>query len=871
MIRSVHPALLAAAAAPCLVGILAAATSSKAPIGSLLGSPAGQMSSLISTSIQDGATSQASKQEVTEILDERLGAIQTMTAAELWTEASRVAGLVGDEFGATFDAVVDEKLAQESLKAREILFLATVRLTGENVDHAKIASRVADVLGDSDTDLVSAATELLGGMGREISDRDTREDVAKPLLNIAGDGSADSALRVAAAVAANKLGTGAQISAARRVLSSFLSSSDPNLRAIGALGFAEVGSMEDVDGVEDELDRLSELPGQNGRLARAYIEQLRGTRYFESSYRQLREDSAGSRRPGASMPQDLERVETMIGVIQNYHLDGNQATRESLLEAALQGMLGSLDRHSSFFTSKAYEKFEQNLEGEYGGIGAYVQNDPDDGIFTITRPIYSGPAYTAGLATDDKIVRIDDWPTVGEETNEVIKRLKGKPGTNVKLYIWRRDMDPTLVDRPTEDMIVEIKRAQISIPSVHKELLPGDIGLVELQSFTRDAAVNIHRALEELAEQSSMGKLNGVILDLRNNTGGLLDEAAKVSDLFLPKGKIVVRTESRVQESKVFTTELPDIVPADIPVAVLINRFSASASEIVSGALQDHGRATLIGQRSFGKGSVQNLLRMPNEQDDLYVDENKNRRRDNWENITKDWDGDGEFDFAPRIKLTIERYRLPLGRSIHRELDEEGNIKSLGGLSPDIDVQGKRRETWRLREMRRIQDTRVLRKWVSERFEANEELFKSLAFCDYDKPESYPDFDELYTSVDTTLTRDDLRFLLRIEVRRRVQDTRGNAFPLGDFTEDIQLQAAIEDVLKKKGLSKDDIPEYAGTFDDVEPMDEAVAQSAPPTLRSGSAPKGEEFERALALIAKAEAGGMSKQAADELRAILGGR
>jgi hypothetical protein len=166
---------------------------------------------------------------------------------------------------------------------------------------------------------------------------------------------------------------------------------------------------------------------------------------------------------------------------------------------------------------------------------------------------------------------------------------------------------------------------------------------------------------------------------------------------------------------------------------------------------------------------------MPNESDDEYVDENGNRRRDNWENITKDWDGDGEFDFAPRIKLTIERYRLPLGRSIHRELDAEGNIKSLGGLSPDIEVSAKRRETWRLREMRRIQDTRVLRKWVTERFVGREDVFKTLAFCDFDNSELYPGFDDLYGSLDTTLTRDDVRFLLRIEVRRRVQDERGRS------------------------------------------------------------------------------------------------
>ncbi|QDV06692.1 putative CtpA-like serine protease [Planctomycetes bacterium Poly30] len=855
MIRRVHPALLATAAIPCLAGLLAASTSpisTSASVPFLTGLPA----------YQDGAASAASSQEVTDILDERLTAIQGMDAAAIWSEASRVAGLVGDEFGATFDAVVDEKLGQKSLGAKDILFLATVRLTGENVDHAKIAMRVSEVLKSKDADLVGAATEFLGSMAREISDRDTRKDVAKELLASAENPEGDAKLRVAAAVATNKLGNSPQITAARRVLRSFLASSDPNLRAMGALGFAEISPVEDVDGVEDELDRLAELPGENGRLARAYLEQLRSTRFFESTMRRLREDDS-ERRLGSDIPQDLERIETMIDVIQKYHLDGSEAKRSDLLEAALQGMLSSLDRHSSFFTPEEYEKFEQNLEAEYGGIGAYVQNDPDDGIFTITRPIYSGPAYEAGLSTDDKIVRIDDWPTIGEETDEIIKRLKGKPGTDVKLYIWRRDMDPTLIDRPTEDMITVIKRAQISIPSVHRELLPGDIGLVELQSFTRGAAIDIASALRDLEQETKGGKLNGVILDLRNNTGGLLDEAAKVSDLFLPKGEVVVRTESRIAESKVFKTQLDEFIPSDTPVAVLINRFSASASEIVSGALQDYGRATLIGQRSFGKGSVQNLLRMPNENDDEYIDENRNHRRDNWENITRDWDGDGEFDFAPRIKLTIERYRLPLGRSIHRELDEEGNIKSLGGLSPDIEVEARRRETWRLREMRRIQDTRVLRKWVLEKFEGNQEEFKKLAFCDFDNPDLYPGFDELYDSLDTTLTRDDVRFLLRIEVRRRVQDTRGSAFPLGDFAEDLQLQAAIENILEKKGTSIQDIPEYAGTFDDRTPLGDAMAEAAPPARRSA-----DEVERAMALIAAAEADGLSKARADELREIL---
>ncbi|MEC8493670.1 MAG: S41 family peptidase, partial [Planctomycetota bacterium] len=543
------------------------------------------------------------------------------------------------------------------------------------------------------------------------------------------------------------------------------------------------------------------------------MDQLRTQRFNDRRIQDLLKSSGGRRAVGSTLPPEFTRLNTMIEVIQTAHLDGGDVSRDDLVEAAMQGMLGSLDRHSSYFSSEAYEKFEQDLRGEYGGIGAYVQTDPDDNLFTITRPIYSGPAYEAGLSTDDKIIRIDDWPTVGEATDDIIKRLKGRPGTTVRLYIWRSDMDPQLIERPTEDMVVEVERAQIAIPSVNRELLPGDIGLVELTSFGSDAAAEVRDAIQALTEESETGALTGVILDLRNNTGGLLDQAAAVADLFLPPGKLVVSTESRVVRKQSFQTRRRPQIDVETPVVVLINRFSASASEIVSGALQDHGRATLVGQRSFGKGSVQRLIPMPREPEDEYSDENRNGRRDNWEPITKDWDGDGEFDYAPRIKLTIERYRLPLGRSIHREFDEEGNIESVGGIPPDVEIEPLRREPWILREMRRIQQTRVLRNWVAERFDGARETFERLAYNDLDDPSIYPGFDDLYDSLDTTLSRDDVRFLLRIEVRRRVQDVRGSAFTYGDFTEDVQLQAAIEEILRGAGKKVEDYAAYARTFD----------------------------------------------------------
>ena len=799
--------------------------------------------------------------EVSEILEDRLEAIRGEDAAGIWREAARVGGLLDEEIGAAMDAALDGRLKSES-DPRKVLFMATLRLDGDDVDHGLLATAVTRALDAEDQDLARAAADLLGGMAPEISDRDAKGDAADRLLERArGTGSVE--LRVASAIAATRLGRGSQIAAARRVLGSFLESADPNLRAAGALGFAEIGAIEEIDGVEDELGRLSMLPGESGRLARAYLEQLRQDRFYESRLRRMRRDE-GSRRLGGDLPKDLARIERLISLIQELHLEGDAVDREDLFEAAMQGMLQRLDRHSSYFSSESYEKFEQDLEAEYGGIGAYVQNDPDDGLFTITRPIYSGPAYRAGLGTDDKIVRIGDWPTVGEPTDEVIKRLKGKPGTDAELYIWRRGMDAGLIDRPTDDMKVVVERAQIAIPSVHSQLLPGNIGLVELQTFSRNAAQDVYEAIRALTKESGQEALDGVILDLRNNTGGLLTQAREVADLFLPEKETVVRTESRFREGKTFKTRMPAIVSEDIPVVVLINRFSASASEIVSGALQDLGRATLVGQRSFGKGSVQSLIPLAPERDDEYGDENRNGRRDNWEPITRDYDGDGEFDYAPRIKLTIERYLLPLGRSIHRELDADGNILSAGGVSPDIEVEPVRRESWRLLEMRRIQDTRVLREWANERFEEDPEGMGELAYCDFDDPARYPGFEDLYQSLDTTLSREDVRFLLRIDVRRRFQDLRGSALPMGDFAEDLQLQAAIEDILGQRDGSPADVSEYAATFEERSEDTQGVAKA--PQARTSP-----ELARARELIAAVGEGQtLSAESLEELRAILEG-
>jgi C-terminal peptidase prc len=621
-----------------------------------------------------------------------------------------------------------------------------------------------------------------------------------------------------------------------------------------------------------ELERLSSLPGDRGRLASAYLKTEDLRRYYDRKHQNLEawytEKLSGDGAP-VMEDEDLGRLERVIQMIKLQALEGEKHTREELIEAAIDGMLHSLDRHSSYMPPDRFKNFNQDLlEPVYGGIGAYVNSDPDDGLFTITRPIYSGPAYKAGLQSDDKIVRIDDWPTVlpaggSHPTDDIIKRLKGKPDTPVRLYIWRQGMDIELIDRPTEDMAVDVTRAQITIPPVHAEMLPGKIGLFELTSFTRVASRELAREMQRFVDRG----MRAVILDLRRNSGGLLDESKDVSELFLPPDKLVVSTESRRGAPEELYTERPPLIAGDVPVVVLIDRFSASASEIVSGALQDHNRGTLVGQRSFGKGSVQQLLPVLGERDDSFADENRNGRFDPWEELTKDYNKNGEFDFAPRARLTIARWLRASGKSIHRELDDEGNLESLGGVAPDHEVGPRSFERWKLLEFRRINSERELRRWADEHFPENRETFLQLAAGDRGDWTQYPNFEELFQTLETSLSRDDVRFLLRREVRRRVQDERGAAFPAGDYEEDPQLQKAVQVALEGLGESYLDLPEYAQTFEDIEAEERT---DGPLTLARGDDARRSELRHALSLIMEARStdGGLSDEGLAELEKLI---
>jgi len=801
------------------------------------------------------------------ILDERMQAVESTPAAAVWQDAEALVSAVQGTDATALDPVFAARLSRPELSERARLLLVGSRLSLGQPDFGALAPRVVELLDSKDDEIGRAAAVLAANRGFHGIKSEELDRLVDRLDAGAKDGSRSPEYRLECAVALHAHGGGDAKRAARKVMMEFQASSDLHLKNLGALALARIG---DVESGRADLERMAALPGEDGRLAEAYLKREDDRAYYErrekNLWAQRQKDEEAVKVDG---DRDLALVEKVIRMVEHSSLEGEKHTREDLIDSAIDGMLRSLDEHSSYLTPKAFKNIEQELlQAEYGGIGAYVGEDPEDHIFTIRQPIYSGPAYKAGLHSDDKVVRIDDWPTLtpngSKPTDDIIKRLKGKPGTKVKLYVWRHGMDPALIDRPTEEMAVEIVREEIVVPPVKAQMLPGKIGLLQLTTFSRVASDQLKLKISEMLQQG----VQGLVLDLRNNQGGLLTEARDVANLFLPKRKLVVTTESRAQEAERLYTQGDPLVPADMPLVVLINGFSASASEIVSGALQDHQRAVLVGQRSFGKGSVQQLLPIPGEKDDEYQDENRNGRYDPWEKLGRDWNGNGEFDFGPRARLTVARYLLPSGRSIHREIDDEGVLTSEGGIEPEERVLPHRFEAWKVEEMRRLQKEHKVREYVEAKIKepGNAELFKNLAECDEDDVSRYPGFQDFYNSLATTLSPQEVRLLVRREIRGKVQDARGAAFPDGDFEEDLQLQKAIRLVLEKLKSSWANVPEYAATFEaDTKPDSQAsrlLAAGMSDTARSS-------LRHALTLIAEAKSGGqLSAERLDALEKAL---
>ncbi len=328
--------------------------------------------------------------------------------------------------------------------------------------------------------------------------------------------------------------------------------------------------------------------------------------------------------------KSLKTFNEVLDIIEKQYVEGVET--KSLIKGAINGMMKSLDPHSTYMTAEMYKDLEVETRGSFGGIGIEITMKKD--ILTVVSPIEDTPAFHAGIKAGDQIIRIDGKSTKDITIVEAVNKLRGPKDTKVTLTIMR--------DHLTKPLDVIMTRAIIKIKSVRFKMLEDGIGYIRLSSFQEKAADDIRKALRELEKKSS---LKGLVLDLRNNPGGLLNQSIEVSDVFLKSG-IIVSTRGRIKtmESKSLARDDGD-EPA-CPIVIIVNEGTASAAEIVSGALQDNGRAIILGTSTFGKGSVQTVI---------------------------------PLDDGSALKLTTAKYYTPKGRSIQAE-----------GIKPDLIVKHHR-------------------------------------------------------------------------------------------------------------------------------------------------------------------------------------
>ncbi len=272
---------------------------------------------------------------------------------------------------------------------------------------------------------------------------------------------------------------------------------------------------------------------------------------------------------------------------------------QKLIETAINGMLAGLDPHSSYMDAKSFRDMQVQTRGEFGGLG--IEVTMEDGLIKVVSPIDDTPAAKAGVLANDLITKLDDDQVQGLTLNQAVEKMRGPVNTKIRLTIMRKGSD-----KPVE---LTLTRDVIRVRAVKSKVDGDDIGYIRMTQFNEQTTDGLKKALTEIKAKVADDKLKGYILDLRNNPGGLLDQAISVSDAFLDKGEIVSTRGRNAEETQRFNARSGDLTDHK-PVIVLINGGSASASEIVAGALQDHKRATLIGTRSFGKGSVQSIIHM---------------------------------------------------------------------------------------------------------------------------------------------------------------------------------------------------------------------------------------------------------------------
>jgi len=351
--------------------------------------------------------------------------------------------------------------------------------------------------------------------------------------------------------------------------------------------------------------------------------------------------------------EDLQLLSAVFGKIKSDYVE--PVSDDKLIKEAINGMVRGLDPHSDFLDAEAFHELQVDTQGKFGGLG--IEVGIEDGVVRVVSPIEDTPAFNAGIKSGDLIVKIDDMATRGMPLSKAVEKMRGRPGTPVLLTVVRKDVDTPLT--------FTILRQEINVKSIRAKALEPGYGYIRVRKFQEDTGSDLAKAIRDLYAK---GPLKGLVLDLRSDPGGLLNQAVAVSSAFLPKDALVVYTDGRTPDAHMRLTasrenyvrrgddylrDLPAAIKT-VPMVVLVDAGTASASEIVAGALQDHKRATVLGSQTFGKGSVQTILPLGNN---------------------------------TGLKLTTARYYTPSGRSIQAK-----------GIEPDIQIDDGRDSPNRIRE-----------------------------------------------------------------------------------------------------------------------------------------------------------------------------
>jgi len=641
----------------------------------------------------------------------------------------------------------------------------------------------------------------------------------------------------------------------KAVMLQFMRSSDPDLRAEGALALGEIGSGSEARSV---LRDLAEQPTERGRSARLLQELLNLEIVNEQRLRTPGKPTPRRGTNGGHSGWGL--LDEIAEQLREGYVDPSRVKRDRLEDAAAAGLTDALDPHTTYLRPEDNARLLESLDPSYGGIGAYVYNDPNNARFTISRPIYGGPVYRADLRAGDIVTAIGDKSTEGLSVEDCVRLLKGPPGTQVVLSILRRGW--------SEPRTYTLTRARITIPTTAYDILPGNIGFLQVLHFSEDTAREVGMILDTFHKK----RVKGIVIDLRYNGGGYLQTAVQIASNFIPGGMVVVTEEGRpgVYPKQVHRSLGTGTRRAQVPMVVLVNQGTASAGEILAGALKDHGRARLTGTMTFGKGSAQIHLPLKSRPGEAWTDEkrgsgrpragdkfkdmNKNGRWDPGEwfdstprqngrydypekftdkngngiydegepfidtNLNKRWDPgerfkdankNGKWDPGGALKITIASYFTPSGFNPKREVKIlEGKLTVVGGIRPDVVAELQELDLWEIQAQRKLESSGKVREYVSKLFEQDAALMARLARSDRCQSDLYPGFAEFYESLDTRLDKDGVRWLVRWNTRRELGDRLGREL-VGDLVDDIQLQRGLLDLLTSLGIDPASIPDLS--------------------------------------------------------------